>query len=90
MSDIDIDQFLVQFEKWSPDKQIELISFLKAKEGFYRALREDSFSVYSEAFQLAEQALKYHPRAPEIHYIAGMAHFRAWRDRDYALKKYKD
>jgi len=86
---MEVDEFIASFKRLSPDDQNRLLALLKAKECFNRAVDEDSNSAYSEAFQLAEQALKYWPHSQEIHFIAGLSRLKAWGDKSYALKKYK-
>jgi hypothetical protein len=67
--------------------RLRLLVFSQAKECLTRAISEDSLSLYSEALQLAEQALRHDPRDPEMHFILGIAKLRAWGDRDYAWSK---
>lgn len=75
--------------KLSKDFKFRSPCYWQAKECFNRAINEDSFSSYSEAFQLAEQALRQYPSEPEMHFIAGIAKLRIWGERDYALSKYR-
>lgn len=86
---MELDDFIASFKRLSEYDQNKLIALLKAKECFGRAVKEDSSSVYSEAFQLAEQALKYYPYSPEMHFIAAISCLRAWSDTSYAMKKHK-
>ena len=67
--------------------RLRLLVFGQAEECFARAISEDSLSAYSEAIQLAEQALRHDSRDPEMHFILGMARLKGWGDRDYAWSK---
>lgn len=80
---------LIPFFSLSEDDIKKLVTFLKAKFCFDRAVNENSSEAYLEALQLAEQALRYQPNAPELHFIAGISRLRAWGDKEYGLKKYK-
>ena len=88
MEDYDIESFVESFSRLSTDEQIKLFRILQTKACFGIALKEDSIPAYSEVIQLVEKALQFYPRSPEMHYIAGIAHFRAFDDRDYAMRKY--
>lgn len=82
---MEVDDFIAIYKSLSLDDQNKLKAFLRAKHFFNLAVDEDSISAYSEAFQYAEQALKY--SSAEMQYIAGISRLRAFGDRDYALRK---
>ena len=86
---MELDDIIALYKRSSPEDQNKLKALLKAKHFFNLAVEKDSSSAYSEAFQYAEQALKYSPYSAEMQYIAGISRLRAWGDKDYASKKYK-
>lgn len=89
MSMDDFDVFLARFKGFNAEEKVKWLHLFQAINCFERAIKEDSSSIYSEALQLAQKALRYEPRVPRFHYIEAIASLRLFGDKDFAFKKYK-
>jgi len=77
------------YKKMRKKIRLRPLIFSQAKECLNHAIIEDSVSLYTEALQLAEQALRHDPRDPEMHYVLAIEKLKAWGDRDYAWSRHR-